>query len=65
MAQQVKSPTSVHEDAASIPGLSQWLKDLALRQAEVFVLFCFVLFLFFIFNLKKIFFITQMNLSHL
>ena len=52
MAQQVKSPTIVHEDAASIPGLSQWLKDLALRQAEVFVLFCF----YFLFLIKKNFF---------
>ena len=28
MAQQVKNPTSIHEDMASIPGLPQWVKDL-------------------------------------
>ena len=27
MAQQVKNPTGIHEDAGSIPDLSQWLKD--------------------------------------
>ena len=30
MAQQVKNPTSVHEDVGSIPSLAQWGKDLAL-----------------------------------
>ena len=29
MVQQVKNPTSIHEDASSIPGLIQWVKDLA------------------------------------
>ena len=29
VAQQVKNPTSIHEDADSIPSLAQWVKDLA------------------------------------
>ena len=38
MAHQVKNPTSIHEDAGSIPGLDQWAEDLALLQAGVLVM---------------------------
>ena len=30
VAQWVKNPTSSHEEVGSIPGLAQWIKDLAL-----------------------------------
>ena len=30
MAQGVTNPTSIREDSGSIPGLDQWVKDLAL-----------------------------------
>ena len=35
VVQQVKNPTSVHEDVGSISGLAQWGKDLVLLLAMV------------------------------
>ena len=35
MAQQVKNPTSIHEDVGLIPGLAQWVRHLAWYRSQM------------------------------
>ena len=34
VAQWIKSPTTTHEDVGSIPGLTRWVKDMALMNLQ-------------------------------
>ena len=37
MAPWVTNPSSIHEDSGLIPGLAQWVKDLAFLRVVVYV----------------------------
>ena len=37
MTQCVENPASVYDDVGSIPDFTQWVKDLSLLQAEMYV----------------------------